>query len=80
MAKMRDDFEVQIQKFLESFYEIVPQECIGFFEAKELELLMSGVPEISVDDMKRNTDYSGYNPDDQIILWFWEVLSEYTQE
>lgn len=30
--------------------------------------------------MKRNTDYTGYNPTDQIIVWFWEIVSEYTQE
>lgn len=31
---MRDDFKVQIEKFLEGFHEIVPHECINFFEAK----------------------------------------------
>jgi E3 ubiquitin-protein ligase HUWE1 len=72
---MRDDFAAQINKFLEGFHEIVPQECISYFEAKELELLISGVPEVDVDDLKSNTDYSGYNPTDQIIVWFWEVVS-----
>ena len=33
---MRNDFAVQVESFLEGFYEIIPQECIGFFEAKEL--------------------------------------------
>ena len=36
MSKMRDNFEAQVTKFLEGFHEIVPQECISFFEAKEL--------------------------------------------
>lgn len=80
LAKMRDDFAAQIKKFLEGFHEIVPQECISFFEAKELELLISGVPEVDLDDLRKNTDYSGYNPTDQIIVWFWEVVSEYSQE
>ena len=80
MSKMRDNFEAQMGKFLEGFYEIIPQECISFFEAKELELLISGVPEVDLEDFKRNTDYSGYNPTDQIIIWFWEVVSEYSQE
>jgi E3 ubiquitin-protein ligase HUWE1 len=77
---MRDDFSSQINKFLEGFHEIVPQECISYFEAKELELLISGVPEVDLEDLKGNTDYSGYNPTDQIIVWFWEVVSDYSQE
>ena len=67
---MRDAFAAQIEKFLEGFHEIVPHECISFFEAKELELLISGLPEISYEDLKNNLDYSGYNPNDQIIKWF----------
>ena len=31
MSKMRDNFEAQMGKFLEGFYEIIPQECISFF-------------------------------------------------
>lgn len=77
---MRDDFSTQVNKFLEGFYEIVQQECISFFEAKELELLISGVPEVDVEDLKENTDYSGYAPGDQIILWFWEIVEGYSQE
>jgi E3 ubiquitin-protein ligase HUWE1 len=75
MSKMRDDFSTQVTRFLEGFHEVVPQECISFFEAKELELLISGVPEVDLEDLKRNTDYSGYLPTDQIIIWFWEVVS-----
>jgi len=72
---MRDDFSTQLNKFLEGFHEVVPQEWISYFDAKELELLISGIPEVDVEDMKRNTDYSGYSPSDQIIVWFWEIVS-----
>jgi len=30
--------------------------------------------------MRKNTDYSGYSPADQIIVWFWEIVTEYSQE
>jgi hypothetical protein len=62
---------------LEGFHEIIPAECIAFFEANELELLISGVPSIDFEDLKKNVDYSGYNPGDQIIQWFWEIVSSY---
>lgn len=36
----------QITSFLEGFNELVPQDLISIFNDKELELLISGLPEI----------------------------------
>lgn len=36
----------QINSFLEGFSELVPRELISIFNDKELELLISGLPEI----------------------------------
>ena len=47
---------------------------------KDIELLISGIPEIDIAQFKKYTKYQGYNPDDQIIKWFWELLGEATKE
>lgn len=39
---------------------------------------MSGMPTIDLNDLKQNTEYQGYSPEDNIIKWYWEVLSEYS--
>ena len=39
--------------------------------------LMGGLPEIDVEDWKRNTDYDGYTATDDVIVWFWKVLAQY---
>lgn len=80
MARMRDSFSVQMNSFLSGFHDVIPQECISFFEAKELELLISGLPSINIEDMKNNTDYSGYQPTDPVIQWYWEVVEGYSQD
>lgn len=49
----------------------MPKEFISFFEAKELELLMSGLPTINLQDLKENVEYVGYQPTDNQIRWFW---------
>lgn len=41
---------------------------------------MSGMPTIDLKDLKNNTDYQGYAPNDQVIKWYWEILEEYTNE
>ena len=39
---------------------------------------MSGLPTINLEDLKANVDYMGYQPNDDVIRWFWEILNEYT--
>lgn len=38
--------------------QIIPQKCLEVFTPSELVLLISGVPEIDVDDWERNTRVS----------------------
>jgi len=30
-------------------------------------------------DLRENTEYHGFEPNDQVIRWFWEVLEEMDQ-
>lgn len=41
---------------------------------------MSGMPTIDLKDLKENTDYAGYQPNDPQIIWYWEILEEYSSE
>jgi len=43
------------------FHDIIPPELISIFNEQELELLISGLPEIEVDDWKNNTEYHNYS-------------------
>lgn len=45
-VRMRDEIQPQIRSFLEGFHELIPADSIKFFDAKELELLISGLPSI----------------------------------
>ncbi|XP_061985424.1 E3 ubiquitin-protein ligase UPL1 isoform X3 [Populus nigra] len=70
----------QITSFLEGFNELVPRELISIFNDKELELLISGLPEIDLDDLKANTEYTGYTSASSVIQWFWEVVKGFNKE
>ncbi|XP_007020477.2 PREDICTED: E3 ubiquitin-protein ligase UPL1 [Theobroma cacao] len=70
----------QINSFLEGFTELVPRELISIFNDKELELLISGLPEIDLDDLKANTEYTGYTAASPVIQWFWEVVKAFNKE
>lgn len=34
----------------------------------------------SVDDMRANTEYSGYSAASPVIQWFWEVVQSFSKE
>lgn len=70
----------QINAFLEGFTELIPRELISIFNDKELELLISGLPDIDLEDMRANTEYSGYSPASPVIQWFWEVVQGFSKE
>ena len=54
--KMTSSIRAQIKSFLEGFYEIIPKKFISIFNEQELELLISGMPTIDIDDLKQNTE------------------------
>lgn len=70
----------QINSFLDGFRELVPGELVSIFNDKELELLISGLPEIDLDDLKANTEYTGYTVASGVVRWFWEVVKAFSKE
>ncbi|XP_063773114.1 E3 ubiquitin-protein ligase HACE1 isoform X2 [Pseudophryne corroboree] len=79
--RMTRAIQPQINGFLQGFHMFIPPSLIQLFDEFELELLLSGMPEIDVNDWIKNTEYtSGYERADQVIQWFWEVVQELTQE
>lgn len=78
--RMATGIRQQIDAFLKGFHQLVPPELIAIFNENELELLISGMPEIDIDDLKANTEYANYKPTDAVIRWFWNVLYAFTHE
>ena len=56
------------------------QDVINMFNDHELELLISGLPEIDVDDLRANTEYTGYTPAAKQVQWFWELVAALSKE
>ena len=60
--KMTGSIRQQLHAFLEGFYDIIPKQLISIFNEQELELLISGLPTIDIEDLKSNTEYHKYQP------------------
>jgi|UniRef100_A0A7S4D375 hypothetical protein len=78
--KMTKAIKDQIDAFLGGFYEIVPRRLISIFNEHELELLISGMPDVNIEDLKANTEYVGYTSASAVIIWFWQVIDAMNRE
>lgn len=79
-VRMTKTIEKQIEAFKAGFYELIPHEDVKIFNELELELLMSGLPDIDMADLKANVEYTGYTASSPQINWFWRCVSNMDQE
>ncbi|KAI3356725.1 hypothetical protein L3Q82_003401 [Scortum barcoo] len=72
--------EEQTQAFFEGFNEVLPQQYLQYFDAKELEVMLCGMQEIDLADWQRNTIYRHYARSSKQIIWFWQFIKEMDNE
>ncbi|EIE81892.1 hypothetical protein RO3G_06597 [Rhizopus delemar RA 99-880] len=78
--KLTTAIKDQINAFVQGFHDIIPAHLIQIFNEQELELLISGLPDIDIDDWKNNTEYEGYSASSPPIQWFWRAVRSFDQE
>ncbi|KAK6177350.1 hypothetical protein SNE40_015469 [Patella caerulea] len=77
--RMTADIRKQLNAFLEGFYDIIPKKLVSIFTEQEIELLISGLPTIDIDDLKSNSEYHKYQATSLQIQWFWRALRSFDQ-
>ncbi|RLV95953.1 putative E3 ubiquitin-protein ligase TOM1 [Spathaspora sp. JA1] len=70
----------QMDNFLIGFHEIIPKDLIVIFDEQELELLISGLPDINVGDWQNHTVYNNYSASSLQIQWFWRAVKSFDNE
>ena len=59
---------------------VIPLPLLNLFSSRELECLVCGNDSIPISFLKSITLYRGVKSDDPIIIWFWEIMEEMTNE
>jgi len=77
--KMTGAIRKQLNAYLEGFYDIIPKRLISIFNEQELELLISGLPTVDIDDLRANTEYHKFQANSLQIQWFWRALRSFDQ-
>lgn len=78
--KLMKRHKVAIDAFKKGFYDIIPKFLLQkYFNADELELLICGLPSISLLDWFHNTEYQrGITSNHFLIQWFWIAMKTFT--
>jgi len=74
------EIKVQIEAFVNGFHELIPKELISVFNDHDLELLICGLPDIDINDLRANTEYHGLGETSDVIQWFWAALQSFSGE
>lgn len=78
--KLHLSVKEQMDNFLQGFYALIPIELISIFDEQELELLISGLPDLDVDDWRNNTTYVNYTPNCKQVNYFWRAVRSFDAE
>ncbi|KAK2463266.1 hypothetical protein APHAL10511_004921 [Amanita phalloides] len=78
--RLYSSIKEQIESLSDGFYEIIPKELVTIFNEQELELLISGTPDIDVDEWRSATEYNGYTSSDPNIVWWWRALKSFNRD
>ena len=72
---------ILINELKKGLFSIIPEKLIKeFFSADQFELLINGTPFIDISDWQEHTIYNGYYTNSQIIIDFWDIISDFTQD
>uniref|UniRef100_A0A8C7YP15 HECT-type E3 ubiquitin transferase n=1 Tax=Oryzias sinensis TaxID=183150 RepID=A0A8C7YP15_9TELE len=74
------EMDSQVAAVREGMSTIIPVPLLSLLTAQQLEQLVCGLPEVSVEMLKRLVRYRDITESHQLIGWFWESLEEFTNE
>ncbi|KAK2499134.1 hypothetical protein MC885_001338, partial [Smutsia gigantea] len=74
------EMDRQVAAVREGMSWIVPVPLLSLLTAKQLEQMVCGMPEISVDVLKKVVRYREVDEQHQLVQWFWHTLDGFSNE
>uniref|UniRef100_A0A3B4BGY9 HECT-type E3 ubiquitin transferase n=1 Tax=Periophthalmus magnuspinnatus TaxID=409849 RepID=A0A3B4BGY9_9GOBI len=74
------EMDAQVSAVREGMSTIIPVPLLSLLTAQQLEQLVCGLPEVSVEMLKKLVRYRDITESQQLIGWFWQSLEEFTNE
>uniref|UniRef100_A0A7M4G2P0 E3 ubiquitin-protein ligase HECTD3-like n=2 Tax=Crocodylus porosus TaxID=8502 RepID=A0A7M4G2P0_CROPO len=78
-ARLEESTE-QIAAMQAGLLRVVPQSVLDFLTWQQLEKKVCGDPEVTVEALKNFAQFEGMEPSDTRVQYFWEALTNFTNE
>lgn len=75
-----DCVEQYMKLIRKGFITVIQPISFEFLHAKELEKIIVGSKYIDIRKLRSECVYRGYNPDSDIVVWFWETVDAYNND
>ncbi|OAD74477.1 hypothetical protein PHYBLDRAFT_112040, partial [Phycomyces blakesleeanus NRRL 1555(-)] len=78
---LNSSVERQFDAFQRGFYHVCGGNALSLFRPEEIELLVRGSDEpLEIDELRRQTEYNGFEEDERTIVDFWSIMKEMEPE
>eukprot|EP00041_Stephanoeca_diplocostata_P031282 m.971941 g.971941 ORF g.971941 m.971941 type:complete len:122 (+) comp23927_c0_seq29:4018-4383(+) len=57
-------------------HSVVPERLLRYFSPAEFSLLLNGLSDVSVEDWRRATSYTGCSVETAVVKWFWALVEK----
>lgn len=74
------EFNLQVESIRAGLTNVIPENILSLLMGKELEELACGKQLLNVTILKQFTEYQGYNPEDKVIINFWNAINEFSND
>ncbi|XP_076014530.1 putative E3 ubiquitin-protein ligase HERC1 isoform X2 [Genypterus blacodes] len=74
------EMDSQVAEIRDGMSAIIPVPLLSLLTAQQLEQLVCGLPEVSVEMLKKVVRYRDITESHQLIGWLWQSLEEFTNE
>ncbi|XP_014270520.1 E3 ubiquitin-protein ligase SMURF2 [Halyomorpha halys] len=72
--------EQQFLALQKGFTELIPTHLLRPFDENELELIIGGLGSIDIVDWKANTRLKHCTPSTPVVVWFWQIVENFSEE
>jgi hypothetical protein len=74
------EFDIQVAGIIRGFTSIIPSRALKLFTWSELEILVSGRPDVDTAYLRERTVYDGYGKDHPVIQRFWRIFESLSDD
>ncbi|XP_037935505.1 probable E3 ubiquitin-protein ligase HERC2 [Teleopsis dalmanni] len=74
------EFDEHVKAVRDGMSKVIPVPLLSLFSASELQAMVCGSPDIPLGLLKSVATYKGFEPGSLIVVWFWEVMEEFTNQ